>query len=80
MFHSIGFFDVGIAVFTGRLEFLARHIVPCGPRQEKRTQAEWVQLLKGRLLPIKGSKCFSSAPPKQVVAAQSERVKRVLST
>ncbi|GFH21564.1 predicted protein, partial [Haematococcus lacustris] len=28
VFHSLGFFDVGLAVFTGHLAYLAKHIVP----------------------------------------------------
>ena len=33
VFDGIGFFDVGVAVFSGRLEWLAERIVPCGARQ-----------------------------------------------
>lgn len=51
-FHGIGFFDVGVAVFTGRLGWLAERIVPCGPKQRARTTQEWVQLLRSRLAPV----------------------------
>ncbi len=52
VFHSLGFFDIGVAVFTGRLGYLADHIVPCGPRQVTRTREEWIALLKRRLRPV----------------------------
>jgi hypothetical protein len=51
-FEGIGFFDVGLAVFTGRLGWLADRIVPCGPRQAARGHKEWVALLRRRLQPI----------------------------
>ncbi len=53
VFHSLGFFDVGLAVFTGRLAYLARHIVPCGPRQAARTHEQWVEVLRERLRPVR---------------------------
>uniref|UniRef100_A0A383V8J9 Fatty acid desaturase domain-containing protein n=2 Tax=Tetradesmus obliquus TaxID=3088 RepID=A0A383V8J9_TETOB len=51
-FKGIGFFDVGLAVFTGRLGWLADRIVPCGPKQAARSRQEWVQLLQHRLQPV----------------------------
>jgi hypothetical protein len=51
-FRGIGFFDVGLAVFTGRLGWLADRIVPCGPKQAARSRQEWVQLLQHRLQPV----------------------------
>lgn len=51
-FHGLGFFDVGLAVFTGRLGFLADHIVPCGPAQAARSREEWIALLQRRLAPV----------------------------
>jgi hypothetical protein len=53
VFRKIHFFDVGLAVFTGRLEWLAEHIVPCGPRQASRSRAEWVALMRERLRPVR---------------------------
>lgn len=52
VFEGIGFFDVGLAVFTGRLAWLADRIVPCGPRQAARSREEWVAVLKKRLQPV----------------------------
>jgi len=54
VFDGIGFFDVGLNVFLGRLDFLADRYVNIG--QKKRTKEEVVQLLKDRLKPIKDSK------------------------
>ncbi len=51
-FKGIGFFDVGVAVFTGRLGWLADRVVPCGERQAGRSREEWVQLLRERLRPV----------------------------
>jgi hypothetical protein len=51
-FEGIGFFDVGLAVFTGRLGWLADRVVPCGPKQAARTREEWVALLRRRLQPV----------------------------
>jgi len=51
-FEGIGFFDVGVAVFTGRLGWLADRVVPCGPRQARRSREEWVALLRRRLQPV----------------------------
>lgn len=52
VFRGIGFFDVGVLVFTGQLAKLAAHIVPCGPAQRRRSKEQWVQLLKERLRPV----------------------------
>jgi len=43
--------DVGLAVFTGRLGWLADRIVPCGPKQAARSKEDWVHELKARLRP-----------------------------
>jgi hypothetical protein len=51
-FEGIGFFDVGLAVFTGRLEWLADRVVPCGPKQAARGKREWVELMRRRLQPV----------------------------
>ncbi|KAG2450768.1 hypothetical protein HYH02_004605 [Chlamydomonas schloesseri] len=53
VFRGIGFFDVGVMVFTGQLDKLASFIVPCGPRQHARSREEWVALLRHRLRPAK---------------------------
>lgn len=53
VFQGVGFFDVGLAVFTGRLGWLADCIVPCGPKQGSRSKQDWVQLLQRRLQPVK---------------------------
>lgn len=60
VFEGIGFFDVGLAVFTGRLGWLAERIVPCGPRQAARSRDEWVALLRRRLQPISRRAASSS--------------------
>jgi hypothetical protein len=52
VFRTIHFFDVGLAVFTGRLDWLAEHVVPCGPRQATRSQQQWVDLMRRRLEPV----------------------------
>jgi hypothetical protein len=52
VFEGIGFFDVGMAVFSGRLGWLAGRIVPCGARQAARSRDEWVALLQRRLQPV----------------------------
>lgn len=52
LFHGIGVFDVGLAVFTGNFSFLVDHIVPCGPKMTEMTYDELVSLLKDRLKPI----------------------------
>jgi hypothetical protein len=44
--------DIGLAVFTGRLGWLADRIVPCGPKQAARSKQEWVQELQRRLQPV----------------------------
>lgn len=51
VFANIGFFDVGVAVFTRRLGWLADRVVPCGPKQARRSREDWVALLQQRLVP-----------------------------
>ncbi len=53
IFRGIGFFDVGVMVFTRQLDKLATFIVPCGPKQARRSHDEWVALLRHRLGPAK---------------------------
>ncbi|GLI64976.1 hypothetical protein VaNZ11_008384 [Volvox africanus] len=53
VFRGIGFFDVGLLVFTRQVGKLATYIVPCGPRQAKRSHEEWVALLRHRLRPAR---------------------------
>lgn len=52
VFASIGFFDIGVAVFMGQLGWLADHIVPCGPKQAARSREDWMQILQARLQPV----------------------------
>jgi hypothetical protein len=49
--HSVGFFDVVFALFTGNHGFLADRYVNIG--QKKRTREEVIALLKQRLAPLK---------------------------
>ena len=56
MFHGIGFFDVGLAVFTGRLGFLVDRLVACGTRQAGRSREDWLATLKQRLAPVPADK------------------------
>ncbi|KAG1658666.1 hypothetical protein FOA52_007872 [Chlamydomonas sp. UWO 241] len=51
-FSGIGFFDVGLAVFTGRLAWLADHVVPMGKLQAARSREEWEDVLRERLRPV----------------------------
>lgn len=60
-FEGIGFFDVGLAVFTGRLGWLADRVVPCGPRQAARAREEWVALLRRRLQPVSRAAALAKA-------------------
>lgn len=55
VFQDIGVFDVGMMVFTGRLEKLASKLVPCDERMAGMSQEQRVQMLKERLRPI--SRC-----------------------
>lgn len=52
VFNGIGFFDVGIMVMCGRLDSLAKHLLPCSSSMAGMTQPELIQLLKTRLLPV----------------------------
>lgn len=56
VFKYVGVFDVGLNVFLGRLDYLAKFIVPCGPKQAARTHQEWVALMKHRLQPVRAKK------------------------
>eukprot|EP00850_Spirogloea_muscicola_P011254 SM000069S20691 [mRNA] locus=s69:213200:215070:+ [translate_table: standard] len=57
VFNGLGFFDVGILVFAGRLDVLANRYVNLG--QKQRSQEEIIALLRERLRPIR------SATPKE---------------
>lgn len=48
-------FEVGVACFLGRLDFLAQRWVPCGPLTGALTHADKVAVLKQRLAPISQS-------------------------
>ncbi|KAF8063047.1 REE1 [Scenedesmus sp. PABB004] len=64
VFRGVGFFDVGLAVFTGRLGWLADRVVPCGPRQAARSREEWVALLRRRLEPVPPPGAAAKAAPR----------------
>jgi hypothetical protein len=51
VFHGIAFFDVGIAVMTGRLGWLADRLVPCGPKEGAWTREHAIAELQRRLKP-----------------------------
>ena len=53
IFWGLGAFDVGLAVFTGRLLYLARHMVPCSHQDAQLSTEGRVELLKTRLRPIR---------------------------
>lgn len=53
VFRSIGFFDVGLAVFTRRYAFLVRHLVPYTKELAAMTDAQKIAMLKARLAPIR---------------------------
>eukprot|EP00475_Leptophrys_vorax_P003980 TRINITY_DN1232_c0_g1_i1.p1 TRINITY_DN1232_c0_g1~~TRINITY_DN1232_c0_g1_i1.p1 ORF type:complete len:433 (-),score=97.36 TRINITY_DN1232_c0_g1_i1:124-1422(-) len=50
IFEGIQFAHIGLAVFTGRLAWLADHVVQIG--EKRRTKEELVELMKRRLVPI----------------------------
>ena len=52
VFEGIGVFEVGAACFLGRLEWLARRWVPCGPVTAALTHADRVVVLRQRLAPV----------------------------
>ena len=52
VFEGVGWFDVGLAVFTGRYSFLADKFVPYSARFAALSQLEIIQLLKSRLQPV----------------------------
>ncbi|KAK9827672.1 hypothetical protein WJX81_006702 [Elliptochloris bilobata] len=54
-FKGIGVFEVGVACFAGRLNWLAERWVPCGPATAALTRAEKVALLRQRLAPVPSS-------------------------
>lgn len=54
VFEGIGFFDVGVFVFTGQLRALAKRYVNIG--QKQRSIDELVELMKERLRPIRHTK------------------------
>ncbi|PNH03607.1 Pumilio 3 [Tetrabaena socialis] len=77
-FQGVGFFDVGVMAFTGQLEKLAGHIVPCGPKQGGRSREEWVALLRHRLRPAvrtRGGGGGAARGPRLQAAASGETAK-----
>ncbi len=53
VFEGIGIFDVGVAVFSGNLGFLADHMIPCGDKMASLTREQLIKLLRMRLRPVK---------------------------
>ena len=54
VFRGIGFFDVGLAVFTRRYAFLLRHLSRYSARLAEMSESELVGLLRSRLAPVRG--------------------------
>lgn len=52
IFWGVGAFDVGLAVFTGRLRFLAERMLPCSQDLACMSIEDRVQLLRTRLRPV----------------------------
>lgn len=52
VFRGIQFIDVGLAVFFGRYEYLARHLVRYTPELAKASPEQLETLFKERLGPI----------------------------
>ena len=52
VFHGIGVFEVGLAVFLGRFEFLVQHMLICGQPFASMDREALVRVLKSRLKPI----------------------------
>lgn len=52
VFEGIGVFEVGMACFLGRLDWLAHRWVPCGPVTAALTHADKVAVLRQRLAPV----------------------------
>ena len=50
-FRGIGVFEVGMAVFLGRLDYLVDHLIPAGPLAVK-DRAELMNILRRRLRPV----------------------------
>jgi len=50
IFHSIGFFDVGLMTFTRQWKKLASHVVQIGPK--KRSDEELINMFKYRCTPV----------------------------
>ena len=50
IFQGVGFFDVGVMVFTRQWKKLASHVVQFGPK--RRTEEELITLLKYRCTPV----------------------------
>ena len=52
MFEGVGWFDVGLAVFLRRYDFLIGRLVRVGGRLERMSRGELKGMLKERLRPI----------------------------
>ena len=53
VFQDIGVFEVGLLVFLGRMDTLARHILPCDAAMAELSLSDRISLLKRRLEPIR---------------------------
>lgn len=53
VFRGIQFFDVGLAVFLGKYDFLARHLVKYTPELAAASPEQLRQMFKDRLRPVR---------------------------
>ena len=51
-FTGLSVFEVGLAVFMGRLDFLVDHLLICGGELAEMSRCELKQMLKERLNPF----------------------------
>ena len=63
VFGGLNVFDIGLAVFCGRLGYLAEHLLPCGPVMAEMTHAAKVAMLRERLQPIVPPGCLHAIKP-----------------
>ena len=63
VFGGLNVFDIGLAVFCGRLGHLAEHLLPCGPVMAQMTHAAKVAMLRERLRPIVSAGCIYQDKP-----------------
>ncbi len=53
VFESVGWFDVAVAIFAGRHDFLVARFVPCSQRFAAMSPEEIKAMLLDRLKPIR---------------------------